>query len=202
MPMTLESTDIDSDPFAQFQKWLAEAKSSSGMSYPNAVCLSTITADGFPDARIVLLRGFDAAGFVFFTNFQSAKGEALDRLPRAAMTFYWDKLQRQVRARGTVTPVSADQADEYFKNRPRESQIGAWASDQSRPLTSRAELESRMKTYEAKFNGVEVPRPPHWSGFRLNPERIEFWQEQPFRLHDRFEFRRSGSSWKVQRLFP
>ena len=200
--MGFDVEDLKSDPLELFESWFEEAKQSSGMSYPNAMCLSTIGEDGFPDSRIVLLRSFGEKGFVFYTNLQSTKGKSLAARPPASLNFYWDENQRQVRIQGVVSPVSNEQADEYFASRPRNSQIGAWASHQSQPLKNRKELEDRIKSYEAKFAGAIVPRPPHWSGFCLSPKRIEFWQEREFRLHDRFVFEKSQKGWEVSRLSP
>lgn len=200
--LTLLESELDPDPIKQFAKWFAAAKAESGMLYPNAVCLSTVTAGGCPDGRIVLLRGFDEAGFIFYTNSESSKGRALAHLARAAMTFYWDKLQRQVRIRGSVEHVSDAQADAYFAGRPRESQLGAWASDQSMPLADRGVFEERLKEVTARFDGAQVPRPPHWTGYRLQPEEIEFWQERLFRLHDRFLYTRAEGAWSRKRLYP
>lgn len=200
--MGLELSDLNPNPIAQFAVWFEEARSSSGMSYPNATCLSTIGDDGFPDGRIVLLRGFDEEGFVFYTNLESEKGTSLLKCPKAAMNFYWDELQRQVRVQGSVSQVSNEEADAYFSSRPRNSQLGAWASRQSRVLQSREELERRLAQFEEKFSGGLVPRPPHWSGFRLSPKKIEFWQEREFRLHDRFVFRKQAAGWQAERLSP
>jgi pyridoxamine 5'-phosphate oxidase len=200
-PLLTEET-LGGDPILAFQRWLAEAGTTSGMTYPNAVALSTVDADGRPDGRIVLLKGADARGFTFFTNFASAKGRALEANPRAALTFYWDRLGRQVRARGGVERVPDAESDAYFASRPRVSRIGAWASEQSRPLSSRADLEARVAELEARHPGDEIPRPPHWGGFLLRPTEVEFWQEGPFRLHDRIRFRREGSGWVTDRLFP
>lgn len=200
--MALEASQLNANPFLQFQQWLDAAKASSGMSYPNAVCLSTVTPDGDPDGRIVLLRGLSENGLDFYTNSESSKGVSLEACPKAAMTFYWDKLQRQVRVRGGVTKVTAEESDTYFASRPRESQIGAWASQQSRPLENRATFEGRLKDFEQQFEGAQIVRPPHWFGFRLVPQAFEFWQEQPFRLHDRFLYTRCGSVWEIQRLYP
>ncbi len=196
------------DPFALFESWLAEAAVSEPND-PTAMALATVDANGLPDARMVLLKGVDEAahparGFVFYTNLESAKGRELAQTPKAALLFHWKSLQRQVRVRGTVTSVSAEEADIYFASRPRLSRIGAWASDQSRPLESRYAFEKRIGQFTAKFGVGEVPRPPHWSGFRVTPLEIELWHNRPFRLHDRVVFRRADSiqPWTKTRLYP
>ncbi|MEM9221116.1 MAG: pyridoxamine 5'-phosphate oxidase [Pseudomonadota bacterium] len=190
------------DPFLLFDAWFAAALESEPND-ANAMTLATVDAEGLPDARIVLLKGHDARGFVFYTNLESAKGRALAANPRAALLFHWKTRRQQVRLRGPITPVGADEADAYFASRPHGSQIGAWASDQSRPAADREELKRRVAEREAEFGDV-VPRPPHWSGFRLSPLRIEFWQDGQFRLHDRFAYRRDDQSapWQINRLFP
>jgi len=189
------------DPIVKFQAWWADAKAADP-SYFDAMCLSTISAEGRPSARMVLLKSVDARGFVFFTNFESRKGRELLARPFAALTFHWSSLERQVRVEGSVTVVSNEEADSYFASRPRGSRLGAWASEQSRPLESRATLERRWAEFEGKFAGSDVPRPPHWSGFRVDPERIEFWQGQPSRLHDREVHARRDGVWTIERLYP
>ncbi len=188
-------------PFKLFAEWFAAAKASETVE-PEAMNLATATRDGVPSSRIVLLRGHDERGFVFFTNFDSRKGEELFANPRAALCFHWKSLQRQIRVEGNAAPVSDAEGDAYFSRRARMSQIGAWASDQSRPLDSRATFERRVADMEARFKDQPVPRPPRWSGFRLVPDRIEFWQERPFRLHDRLVYQRDGDGWTVARLYP
>ena len=195
---------VDADePLRLFAEWFAEAKRAEPVN-PDAMALATVDADGLPNARMVLLKGFDERGLVFYTNLDSVKGHELAHAPRAALTFYWKTLARQVRARGTVEPVSPQEADAYFATRSRMAQIGAWASKQSAALESRLAFEKAVARYTAKFAVGPVPRPPHWSGYRVNPQEIEFWQERPFRLHDRIVFRRADASapWRKTRLYP
>jgi pyridoxamine 5'-phosphate oxidase len=200
MPLSPLPSD---DPFTLFAEWLADARRTE-INDPNAMTLATIGLDGAPDARIVLLKGQDPRGLVFYTNYESRKGEELSSDPRATLVFHWKSLQRQIRVEGTVERVVPEEADAYFASRPRLSKVGAWASDQSRPLAERPELERRLAEAEARFPGDDVPRPPHWSGFRLLPHRFEFWREMPYRLHDRLVFTRSeaGEPWSKGRLFP
>jgi len=185
-----------------FVLWLEEARLHSGMTNPNAACMSTVGVDGGPDGRMVLIKDAEDRGFTFFTNYLSAKGRALDRIPRAALTFYWDALGRQVRVRGEVTRVSEEESDEYFRTRPAGSRIGAWASAQSQTIESREYLEAQATELRARFPDDEIPRPPHWGGFLLKPRAIEFWQEGRNRLHDRILFERDGVGWRVRRLSP
>ncbi len=191
------------DPFALFQEWM-EAARASEINDPNGMALATADADGYPDVRMVLLKGVDERGFVFYTNTESAKGVELAANPKAALCFHWKSLRRQIRVRGIVTPTSEQEADAYFASRPRDSQIGAWASRQSRALESRFEFEREIARYAAKFGLSKVPRPPHWSGFRIEPLRIEFWRDRPFRLHDRLVFTRDAAAapWATTKLFP
>ncbi len=202
-PPALALAGLAADPITQFADWFAAAEAEPGIVFAEAVCLSTLGPGDTPEGRMVLLKHFDARGFVFYTNLDSAKGTQLSAHPRAGLTFYWQPLGRQVRIRGPVEPVSAGEADAYFASRPRESRIGAWASDQSRELANRAALEGRVRALEARFAGGDVPRPPNWSGFRLLPDAIEFWQEGRARLHDRFVYERRGAEgWTRRRLYP
>ncbi len=195
-----------SDPFRWFQAWMAEAAKSEPND-PNAMTLATATPDGVPAARIVLLKGLDGEqasprGLVFYTNQESRKGRELAANTACALLFHWKTLQRQVRVEGRVGPVSDAEADAYFASRYRISRLGAWASDQSRPLSGRDELERRLAEVEQRYPGDDIPRPPHWSGYRVVPQRWEFWQDMPFRLHDRSIFTREGQGWAPSKLFP
>ena len=189
------------DPFALFAEWL-EAAGRSEPNDPNAMALATVDETGLPDVRMVLLKGVDAGGFVFYTNLESRKGRQLAAHPKAALCFHWKTLRRQVRVRGEVTSVSPDEAEDYFASRPLLSRIGAWASRQSHPLDSRTVLEQAVEAFRSRFGEQRIPRPPHWSGFRVQPVEMEFWRDRPFRLHDRMRFTREGGGWIRTRLFP
>ncbi|MEM1378191.1 MAG: pyridoxamine 5'-phosphate oxidase [Pseudomonadota bacterium] len=191
------------EPFALFERWMEDAKAHE-INDPNALSLATVDPDGLPNVRMVLLKGFDARGFVFYTNFESQKGNEILASMKAAMCFHWKSLQRQVRVRGTVSVVDDEEADAYYQSRARGSRIGAWASKQSRPLSSKFELEKEVAKFTAKHAVGEIPRPPHWSGLRVTPTYLEFWQDGTFRLHDRIVFRREdeGAEWEKQRLYP
>ena len=191
----------EEDPFALFAAWLREATASEPND-PNAMTLATVDADGMPDARMVLLKGVDARGFVFYTNVDSAKGRELACTPKAALVFHWKSLRRSVRVRGDVEPVTAQEADAYFATRARSARIGAWASDQSRPMPDRFALEKRIARTAARFGLGPVSRPPRWSGYRLLPASLEFWRDRPFRLHERLVFQRGGQGWTTTRLYP
>ncbi len=192
------------DPFALFAEWLLEAEASEPND-PNGMALATVDSDGLPDVRMVLMKDFDERGIVFYTNYGSAKGQELLANPKAAVLFHWKSLRRQVRVRGPVERVTDDEADAYFASRPRHSRLGAWASKQSQPLESRFALEKAVATVAAKYPLGEIPRPSHWSGFRITPVQVEFWKDGAFRLHDRVVFRRDvpgEGEWSRERLYP
>jgi pyridoxamine 5'-phosphate oxidase len=198
---SLDETSVDADPIRQFEAWFKQALDAR-LPEPNTMTLATVDARGYPSARIVLIKGVDERGFVFFTNYESRKGLDLAANPHASLLFYWIELERQVRVEGTVVKTAADESDAYFNSRPLGSRIGAWASDQSRPIESRALLEAREKSFSERF-GEHPPRPPHWGGYRLVPDTIEFWQGRPSRLHDRILYTRvSGGDWRISRLSP
>ncbi|MEX6508295.1 pyridoxamine 5'-phosphate oxidase [Jiella sp. M17.18] len=201
--LTLGETRVGEDPIALFGTWLKAAEESEPND-PTALALATADENGLPDVRMVLLKAFDARGFVFYTNFDSAKGRQIRENPQAAMCFHWKSRRRQVRVRGALDTVTDAEADAYFDSRARQSRIGAWASDQSRLLSSRALLEQRVAEYAERYGDGEIPRPPYWSGFRLTPVQIEFWQDGAFRLHDRIVFRRPDpeTDWSIERLYP
>jgi pyridoxamine 5'-phosphate oxidase len=190
-----------SDPFQLFDEWFAEARASE-INDPEAMALATATGDGRPSVRMVLLKGHGPGGFVFYTNQRSRKGEELAANPQAALLFHWKPLRRQVRVEGPVSTVSCEEADAYFASRSRDSQLGAWASNQSRSLPSRAEFEQKYEDLRAKYEGSDIPRPPHWGGFRVQPESFEFWTDRPHRLHERRVFTRDGDQWREGLLYP
>jgi pyridoxamine 5'-phosphate oxidase len=196
----LDRAMLADDPIAQFAAWweLAERE----VPLADAMTLATVDADGAPDARMVLLKGFDADGFRFFTNQESAKGGQVAASPQAALILYWREVDRQVRIRGSVERLSEEESNAYFATRPRASQLGAWASPQSRPIGDRADLDARLREAEDRFADDEIPRPPHWGGYLVRPAEVEFWQGQVARLHDRFRYSREGEAWRIERLGP
>ena len=198
---SLAEGDVAADPIAQFVAWFDDAQAAE-LREPNAMTLATATPDGAPSARIVLLKGVDERGFVFYTDYRSRKGEELAANPRAALVFHWAELERQVRVTGTVARVSREESEAYYRTRPVGSRIGAWASHQSRPIAGRAELEAREAELARRYADGDVPLPPHWGGYRLAPETVEFWQGRPSRLHDRLRYVRGASGWRVERLSP
>jgi pyridoxamine 5'-phosphate oxidase len=195
----MDERDLDSDPLRQFERWFGEARD-AGMAAPESMTLATAGPDGRPSARMVLLKHADDDGFVFHTNYESRKGSELAGNPHAALLFYWQQLGRQVRVEGLVERVAAEESDDYFRTRPLGSRLAAWASPQSRPLPGRDELERLYAEAAARFPGEEVPRPPHWGGFRLIPDTYEFWEHAENRLHDRIRYQRDGDAWKRERL--
>jgi len=198
----LKESDADPSPIEQFRRWFDDALAAD-LHEPNAMTVATATPDGRPSARIVLLKGFDEQGFVFYTNYEGRKSSELETNPYAALVFYWGELERQVRIEGRVSRVSEAESDAYFAGRPRGSQLGAWVSEQSRPVEDRGALEERLRELQARYESREVPRPPFWGGYRVEPETIEFWQGRENRLHDRLRYRRSESGgWRRERLQP
>lgn len=196
----IDACDMN-DPFDIFETWFAEARKTE-LNDSNAMTIATADANGQPSARMVLLKGHDRQGFVFYTNQESRKAKAIAENAKAAMLFHWKSLRRQIRIEGTLSTVSDETADAYFATRSRDSQLGAWASDQSRPLYSRETFEARFAETQARFEGSDVPRPPHWSGYRLTPQRFEFWQDREHRLHERTVFLRVGDQWTKGMLYP
>jgi pyridoxamine 5'-phosphate oxidase len=200
--MGLDENDLNPDPYKQFEKWFTEA-ANAGVVEPDAFTLSTVSAEGKPSSRIVLLRNFDNRGFTFYTNYESQKGRELEQNPYVAMNFFWTDVERQIRICGRAGKIPVLESMDYFRSRPRASQIGAWASEQSRELVSREMLENRITEIEKKFHGKDVEKPPHWGGFLVKPESIEFWQGRPSRLHDRFLYTHNVSGhWEIKRLNP
>jgi pyridoxamine 5'-phosphate oxidase len=196
----LSETQADADPLAQFRRWFEEA-ASVGLPLPNAMTLATVTAEGAPGARIVLLKGLEEGGFSFYTNYLSAKGTELAARPRGCLVFLWSQLERQVRVDGEVRKVTERESDEYFRSRPLGARLSAWASEQSRPVADRAFLEKTLAEKKSLY-GDNPPRPPHWGGYRVMPARLEFWQGRADRLHDRLVYTRAGAAWKIERLAP
>lgn len=197
----LLESEMDPDPFQEFKRWLEKA-AGAGLVEPYAMTLATADKSGAPSSRVVLLRGWDERGLAFYTNYESRKARELIENPRASLCFWWGPLRRQVRVRGTVAKTSADESEAYFRTRPRGSQLGAWISEQSRPIAGREALEKELAALEKKYEGKDVPCPPFWGGFRLAPSEYEFWQQGPHRLHDRLLYTRDGEQWKITRLAP
>jgi len=198
----LDEADAAPSPFRQFAAWFTDAQAAN-ISDPNAMTVATATPDGRPSARIVLLKGYDERGFVFYTNYKSRKGQEVASNPIAALVFFWPALERQIRITGAVAPVSRDETDRYFRSRPRGSRLGAWASPQSAVIENRAEVEGRLHGLDQQYPGDDIPTPPHWGGYRVAPDAFEFWQGRPSRLHDRLRYtRQPDGSWRIDRLAP
>jgi pyridoxamine 5'-phosphate oxidase len=200
-PGGLTEADLGPDPIARLLAWLDEARN-AGIRFPEAAALATADPDGAPAVRHVLVKVVDERGLTFFTNRESRKGRQLTENPNAGLAFYWRELDRQVCVTGGVSVVNDAESDEYFRTRPRDARIGAWASRQSRPVSSRGELDATFAEFAARFPGEDVPLPPHWGGYRIQPDAIEFWKGREHRLHDRFRFTREGAAWRLQRLWP
>lgn len=197
----LNESELAADPMEQFRIWFEEALDAN-LHEPNAMALATATEGGMPSARMVLLKGHDERGFVFYTNYEGRKARDLEENPRAAIVFYWGELERQVRVEGNVSRVSEEESDEYFASRPRGSRLGAWASEQSRTVEDRRSLERKLRSLEGEYEGRDVPRPPFWGGYRVEPQVIEFWQGRENRLHDRLVYSRENGAWRIERLQP
>jgi pyridoxamine 5'-phosphate oxidase len=197
----LDVTDVAPNPITQFRQWF-DAALQAGIPEPNAMHLATVSAEGYPSGRIVLVKGVDERGFAFYTNYESQKGRELINHPMASLTFFYPELERQIRIEGRVEKVSPEESDQYFNSRPRGSQLGAWVSPQSEIIANRAELENRQQELEKQFAEQSVPRPPHWGGFRVVPDRVEFWQGRPSRLHDRIRYRPLAGDWIIERIAP
>ena len=197
----LDEASVAPDPMLEFARWFEEALKAEARD-ANAMTLATASADGVPSARIVLLKGFDERGFVFFTDYRSRKGNELSQNPRAALVFYWPELERQVRITGSTAPTPPDESEAYFRSRPRGSRLSAWISHQSQVIESRQELEAQIPQLESRYPGDDIPLPPYWGGFRLRPDSIEFWQGRTNRLHDRIRYARAGDRWRIERLSP
>jgi pyridoxamine 5'-phosphate oxidase len=197
----LDEASVAPDPLVEFARWFEEAVRAEARD-TNAMTLATAAPDGAPSARIVLLKGFDERGFVFFTDYRSRKGSELSQNPRAALVFYWPELERQVRITGTTAPTAREESEAYFRSRPRGSRLSAWISHQSQPIASRQQLEAQIPQLESRYPGDDIPRPPYWGGFRLQPDSIEFWQGRTNRLHDRIHYVRTLDGWRIERLSP